>query len=68
MPKKAVGSVTGLGGMAGSVSGMFFSVFAGYILEWTGSYISLFLVAAPTYLIALSLIYVLTNKAKAIEF
>ena len=68
LPKKAVGSVTGLGGMAGSVSGMLFSIFAGYILEWTGSYISLFLIAAPTYLIALSLIYLLTNKVKPIEF
>jgi ACS family hexuronate transporter-like MFS transporter len=68
MPKKTVGSVTGLGGMAGSVSGMLFSISAGYILEWTGSYISLFLIAAPTYLIALSLIYLLTNKAKPIDF
>ena len=68
LPKKAVGSVTGLGGMAGSVSGMLFSISAGYILEWTGSYISLFLIAAPTYLIALSFIYLLTNKAKPIVF
>jgi ACS family hexuronate transporter-like MFS transporter len=67
-PKKAIGSVVGLGGMAGSVSGMLFSVTTGYILEWTGSYISLFLIAAPTYLIALSLIHLLTNKAKPVVF
>jgi Sugar phosphate permease len=67
-PKKAIGSVVGLGGMAGSVSGMLFSITTGYILEWTGSYISLFLIAAPTYLIALSLIHLLTNKAKPVVF
>jgi len=39
---------TGLGGMAGSISGMLDSFFAGYILEWTGSSISLYLVAALT--------------------
>jgi ACS family hexuronate transporter-like MFS transporter len=68
LPKKAVGSVVGLGGMAGSVSGMLFSISTGYNLEWTGSYISLFLIAAPTYLIALSLIHLLTNKAKPVVF
>ena len=67
-PKKAVGSVVGLGGMAGSVSGMLFSVSAGYILEWTGSYISLFLIAAPTYLIALGVIHILTFKARPLDF
>ena len=67
MPKKAVGSVTGLGGMAGSVSGMLFSIVAGYVLEWTGSYISLFLIAAPVYLIALGFIHLLTHRAKALE-
>jgi MFS transporter, ACS family, hexuronate transporter len=68
LPKKAVGSVTGLGGMAGSVSGMLFSISAGYILEWTGRYISLFIIVAPAYLIALSLIHILTNKAKPVDF
>ena len=68
MPKKAVGSVTGLGGMAGSVSGMLFSIVAGYILEWTGSYVSLFFVAAPAYVVALSFIFILTRKAKPIVF
>ena len=66
LPKKAVGSVTGLGGVAGSISGMLFSISAGYILEWTGNYISLFLIAAPTYLIALGTIHLLTYKAKPV--
>jgi ACS family hexuronate transporter-like MFS transporter len=68
LPKRAVGSVTGLGGVAGSISGVLFSISVGYILQWTGSYISLFLIAAPTYLIAVSLIHLLTNKAKPVDF
>jgi ACS family hexuronate transporter-like MFS transporter len=66
-PKKAVGSVVGLGGMAGSVSGMLFSISTGYILEWTGSYISLFFIAAPAYLIALGLIQLFTFNAKPVN-
>lgn len=67
LPKKAVGSVTGLGGMAGSLSGMLFSISVGYILEWTGSYISLFLIAAPVYLVALSLIHILAHNVKQLN-
>jgi MFS transporter, ACS family, hexuronate transporter len=67
LPKKAIGSVTGIGGMAGSISGMLFSISVGYILEWTGSYISLFLIAAPTYLIALGIIHLLTIKAPPVD-
>jgi len=61
--KKGVGSVTGLGGMARSVSWMLFSKSAGYILEWTGSYISLFLFAAPTYLIKSHIFFDKQGKA-----
>jgi ACS family hexuronate transporter-like MFS transporter len=66
-PKKAVGSVVGLGGMAGSVGGMIFSASAGYILEWTGSYLSLFIISGSAYLIALGLMQLLTAKAKPVD-
>jgi ACS family hexuronate transporter-like MFS transporter len=66
-PKKAVGSVVGLGGMAGSVGGMIFSTSAGYILEWTGSYLSLFLISGSAYLIALGLMELLVARAKPVE-
>lgn len=66
-PKKAVGSVVGLGGMAGSVGGMVFSASAGYILEWTGSYLSLFIISGSAYLIALGLMQLLTAKAKPVD-
>ncbi len=41
-PKNAVGSVVGIGGMAGDVGGMIVSTAAGYLLMQTGSYVSLF--------------------------
>jgi nitrate/nitrite transporter NarK len=41
-PRSAVGSVTGIGGMAGSVGGFLLANYAGYILQLTHSYASLF--------------------------
>jgi ACS family hexuronate transporter-like MFS transporter len=51
-PKSAVGAVTGIGGMMGSVGGVLLSISAGRILEITHSYASLFAMAASAYLIA----------------
>ncbi len=58
-PKRAVGSVTGLGGMAGSVGGMIFATSAGYILQFTGSYLTLFIIAGSAYLLALGVMQLL---------
>lgn len=66
-PKKAVGSVVGFGGMAGSVGGMIFSASAGLILEFTGSYMSLFLIAGSVYLLALLFYQLLVPRIEAIE-
>ncbi len=51
-PKRAIGSVVGLGGMAGSVGGMLIATAAGFILQTTGSYVPLFIMAGSAYLIA----------------
>jgi MFS transporter, ACS family, hexuronate transporter len=66
-PKKAVGSIMGIGGMAGSVGSMIFSASAGFILEWTGSYMSLFILSGSAYLIALGLMQFLTANAKPVQ-
>ncbi len=63
-PKKAVGSVVGIGGMAGAIGGMFIAKAAGYILEWTNSYMTLFLIAGSAYLVALLLIQILVPRMK----
>jgi ACS family hexuronate transporter-like MFS transporter len=61
-PRKAVGSVVGIGGMAGAVGGMLISKLTGYILQATGSYVPVFLIAAFTYLTALVIIHLLVPK------
>jgi ACS family hexuronate transporter-like MFS transporter len=52
-PRRAIGSVVGIGGMAGSIGGMLISTATGFILEFTGSYVILFIIAGSVYLIAL---------------
>jgi ACS family hexuronate transporter-like MFS transporter len=66
-PKNAVGTIVGIGGMAGSVGGMLLSTSAGFLLEWTGSYFTLFIISGSAYLIALALFQWLVPKMKPIE-
>jgi ACS family hexuronate transporter-like MFS transporter len=66
-PKKAVGSVTGLGGMAGSVGGLIFAPFIGYVLEWTGSYFLPFVISGSAYLVALVIFHVLAPKLESVD-
>jgi len=66
-PKSAVGTIVGIGGMAGSVGGMLLSTSAGYLLEWTGSYLTLFIISGSAYLIALAVFQWLVPKMKPVE-
>lgn len=61
-PRQAVGSVVGIGGMAGAVGGMFISRLVGWILDTTGSYVPIFIIAASAYLLALAVIHLLAPK------
>lgn len=61
-PKQAVGSVTGIGGMAGSIGGMLIALVVGEILQKTGSYVPIFIIAGSTYLVALLVIHLLVPK------
>jgi ACS family hexuronate transporter-like MFS transporter len=61
-PKSAVGSVIGIGGMAGALGGMAFAASAGYILQTTGSYVTLFAMAGLTYLVAFTIIQFLQPR------
>jgi MFS transporter, ACS family, hexuronate transporter len=61
-PSRAVASVVGIGGMAGAVGGMLIAEIVGHVLQWTGSYMVPFLIAASAYLIALLLIHMLSPK------
>jgi len=61
-PRRAVGSVVGIGGMAGAVGGMMIARLVGEILQRTGSYVPIFIIAASTYLVALLLFHLLSPK------
>lgn len=61
-PKQAVGSVVGIGGMGGAVGGMLIALVTGAILETTGSYVPIFIIAGVMYLLALLIIHLLVPK------
>jgi MFS transporter, ACS family, hexuronate transporter len=66
-PKQAVGSVVGIGGMAGSIGGMLIASTVGLILEFTGSYYSVFVIAGSAYLLALAIIHLLAPKLEQVR-
>ncbi|MGA8043418.1 MAG: MFS transporter [Terracidiphilus sp.] len=66
-PRSAVGSVTGIGGMAGSAGGALLAFYAGHILELTHSYASLFAIAGGAYLTALVILYALAPGLRKVE-
>src|SRR5256714_5447569 len=61
-PAEAVGSVVGIGGMAGAIGGLFIATVVGHVLQWTGSYMVPFLIAGCAYLLALGLIQILAPR------
>jgi ACS family hexuronate transporter-like MFS transporter len=66
-PKKAVGSVVGLGGMVGSINGMFIAAAVGLILQFTGSYLSLFILIGLAYLPALLIFHLLVPTMEKVK-
>jgi ACS family hexuronate transporter-like MFS transporter len=66
-PKKAVASVVGIGGTAGSVGGVLFAIATGWILRATHSYTLLFSVAGSAYLVALLILFLIVPRLTPIE-
>ncbi len=66
-PSAAVGSVVGLGGFAGAVSGAFVSTAVGFLLQTTGSYALLFTLAGGMYLTALAVIQLLVPRLTPVD-
>jgi ACS family hexuronate transporter-like MFS transporter len=56
-PRVAVGSVVGIGGMAGAVGGMLMSKYNGYILDAFGSYQPIFALAGGAYIVGIAVIH-----------
>lgn len=73
-PKRAVASVVGLGGMAGSVVGIFFPIMAGRLLDAfkaqhnvSGGYAVLFGLCASAYIVAFILQHLLAPKFEMVQ-
>jgi MFS transporter, ACS family, aldohexuronate transporter len=61
-PRRAVGSVVGIGGFGGAVGGMLIATFTGWVLQISGSYLPMFVIAGSAYLIALVLIHLIVPR------
>ena len=65
-PKQAVGSVIGIGGLAGAISGFLLAAAAGLIIERAG-YQPLFIIASSAYLVALAVIHFIVPKLEPVR-
>lgn len=61
-PRRAIGSVVGIGGMAGAIGGMLISKVVSNILNISGSYVPIFIIAASAYLVAWVVIHLLAPR------
>jgi ACS family hexuronate transporter-like MFS transporter len=73
-PKKDVGTIVGLGGMAGALGGMLFPWFSGRLLDQftaagnvTGGYTILFAICASAYLVAFAIQHLLAPKLEPLS-
>jgi MFS transporter, ACS family, hexuronate transporter len=66
-PRQALGSVVGLGGFMGAVGGMLIAKVTGQILETTGSYVPVFMIAGFAYLFALLVIHVISPRLEPVK-
>ena len=61
-PKQAIGSVVGFGGTAGAIGGMLIAKITAAVLQYTGSYVPVFIIAASAYLAALLVVHLLSPR------
>lgn len=62
-PKRAVGSVVGIGGAAGGIGGFFIANIVGFILNKNaGNYLPIFIIAGSMYLSALLIIHLIVPR------
>src|SRR3954464_11071666 len=66
-PRQAVGSVIGFAGMSGAVGGMLIAKITGYILQTTGSYLPIFVIAGITYLVTLAVVHALSPRLEPVR-
>jgi ACS family hexuronate transporter-like MFS transporter len=67
-PRRAVSSVVGIGGMAGAVGGILMQSASGRVVDATGSYERLFLIAAVVYVFSVVMIHILSPRLQPVQF
>ncbi len=65
-PKNAVGSMTGIAGFAASAGGVLSAPLIGYLLDLTGNYFLIFLMAGCSYLIAWAILKFMIPEIKPV--
>jgi ACS family hexuronate transporter-like MFS transporter len=63
-PRSAVAAVVAFSTMIGMIAGMFVSKVVGYILQSTGSYVPVFIMAGSAYLVAFCFVQLLAPRLK----
>ncbi|MGD0681027.1 MAG: MFS transporter [Terracidiphilus sp.] len=66
-PRSAVGSATGIGTMTGAIGGVLIAKLAGHVLQISGSYSLLFIIAASVYLVSLLINVLLAPGLKRVD-
>lgn len=66
-PKNAVGTVIGMSGFGGAIFGAFSASFVGLILQWTGSYTPIFVLASSMYLVAWIILKVFVKRIEPLR-
>lgn len=67
-PRQSVGSVVGIGGMAGSVGGIVLAVLTGAVLQRSpGDYRINFAIAGSAYLVALAILHALSPRLESVD-
>ncbi len=66
-PRRAVGSVVGIGGTAGAIGGALMSAYVGQVLQITGSYTLIFAVAGSVYLLAMLIMHLMVPNIRRVD-
>jgi MFS transporter, ACS family, hexuronate transporter len=66
-PKRAVASVVGIASFGGTIGGMLIAAFTGFVLQFTGSYLPMFAIAALAYLVALFVLHKMMPRLEVVD-
>lgn len=66
-PRRAIGSIVGIGGFFGAMGGFVLQLSAGWLKQQSGNFIALFAIAAAAYLLALLVIQILIPQIKPVQ-